>query len=159
MQQKILSNRTLPIIITLIDLRIDDRFAICGPSLYKLATPQTTEVIMYTERSSAWVLQTPRRVSWTGRDSNTPGHCGISARPPRANFLVLSGCLGFSPASGHSGILYVFNKRQSTVPDQIRDTQTFDTSVDRNLADDGDYMSTFSKVIGCELSHSSSADL
>ena len=61
-----------------------------------------------------------------------------------------------SPASVHSGSLQVLNKHQSTVSGEIGDTQTFDTSVDRNLANDGYSTSIFSKVIGRELSQSSS---
>ena len=63
------------------------------------------------------------------------------------------------PASGHSGIFQVLNIRQSTVSDEIRDTQKFDNSVDRKLSNDGDSTSIFSKVIGGELSHSSIAYL
>ena len=60
------------------------------------------------------------------------------------------------PASGHSESLQVFNKRQSTVSEKLGIPKKFDTSVDRKLANDGDYTSIFSKVIGCELSYISS---
>ena len=63
------------------------------------------------------------------------------------------------PTRGRSGSLQVINKRQSTVYEKIRNTQKFDASVDRNLANGGDYTSIFIKVIGHELSHSSRADL
>ena len=42
---------------------------------------------------------------------------------------------------------------------EIGDTQKFDTSVDGNLAEDGDSKKIFSMVIGRELSHSSSANI
>ena len=69
------------------------------------------------------------------------------------------GCIGVPPNRGCSGSLQVFNKLQSTVSDEIRDIQKLDISVDRKLANDGDYTSISSKVIGCELSHSSSGNL
>ena len=69
------------------------------------------------------------------------------------------GFITVSPASGHSGIFQVFNKRQYTIYEKIRDTQKLDTSVDRKLPNDRYFMSIFRKIIGCELSHSSCANL
>ena len=45
-----------------IDPQIDDRVATCGASPHNIAMHQTREVITDTARSSAQVLQTPRRV-------------------------------------------------------------------------------------------------
>ena len=39
LQQNLLSNRTLPIITTMIDPRIDDRVATCGGAPHALTTP------------------------------------------------------------------------------------------------------------------------
>ena len=159
LQQKLLSNWTLLIITTTINPRIDNRVAPCEAYPHKIATPQTMKIITDTACSSARVLRTPRRIRWTGRDVPTPSNCEIGVRSPRANYQVLIGFIDVSPASGHSGILWVFNKQQSTVSDEIKDTQKLDTSVDRNLAYDGDYASILRKVIGREISHSSSSDL
>ena len=52
-----------------------------------------------------------------------------------------------------------FPIKKSPVSEKIRDTQKFDTSVDRSLGNDEDCTFIFSKVIGNELSHSSSANL
>ena len=93
------------------------------------------------------------------RDSNTPGEWNIAVRYPHANFPVLIGGIGVPPTRWHSGILQVFNEQKSTVSDETRDTQNFDNYVDTNLANIGDSTSIFSKLIGCELSHSSSANL
>ena len=64
-----------------------------------------------------------------------------------------------SPDNGHSGSLQVFNKRQSTVSDKTGDTPKLDTSVDRKFPENWDSTSIFSKLIGRELTHGSSADL
>ena len=64
-----------------------------------------------------------------------------------------------SPSSGHSVSLRVLSKQQPTVPEKIRDTQTFYASIDRKLANDGDSTSIFNKLIGSELSHISSSNL
>ena len=55
--------------------------------------------------------------------------------------------------------MQVFNKLQYTVSEEIGDTQKCVISIDIKLADDGDSTYIFSKLIGCELSHSSSTDL
>ena len=73
LQQKILSNRTLPIITTAIDPQIDNRVAISGASLHKLAMAHTMEVIMDAARSSAQILWTPRIIIRTGWDGTAPG--------------------------------------------------------------------------------------
>ena len=159
LQQKLLSNRTLLIITTMMNPHIDDMVASCGSSSHTFVAPTMKEVITDVVCISAQVLQTPRHISRTDRDSNTPGDTPQTVRSPRDNSPVLIGGIGVSPASGHSGILQVFNKPQSTVSDKIRDTQKFDTSIDRKLSDDQDSASIFSKVIGCELSHGSRADL
>ena len=78
LQQKLLGNRTLLIITTIIDPRIDNRVATSGASPHKLATPQKTEVITGTACSSAWILRNPRRVSRTVRGVTTPGNCKIA---------------------------------------------------------------------------------
>ena len=60
---------------------------------------------------------------------------------------------------GHSGRSDVLNRRQSTPPSVSRKNQKFDTSVDRNLADDGYYTSIFRKLLGQELSYSLCANI
>ena len=154
-----MGNQTLPIITTTIDPLIRDKVATSGASLHKLATPQTTEVITYAACSSLWIIWTPRYISWPGSDGTAPGDCDISVRSPWTNSPVLIGGNGVPSTRGHSGSLQKFNKRKSTVSEKIRDTQTFDASIDGKLANDGDYTSIFSKVIGRELSHSYSTDL
>ena len=159
LQKKLLSNRTLPIITTMMDPRIDDMIDTCRGTPHKIATNLKKEFITDVTCSSVRVLQTPRNVSRTCRDRNTPGNTPYSVRSPQANSPFLIGVIGVSPTIGHSGILQVLNKRQSTVSDEIEDTQKLDTSVDIKLTNDGDSASIFIKVIGRELYHGSSADL
>ena len=104
LQQKLLSNWALPIITMTIDPQIDNKIETCGAFPYKIATPPTTEV------NTDAVIQTPRRVIWTGRDGTTPGDCEISVIPPGDNSPVLIGGIGVPPTSGHSRSLQVFNK-------------------------------------------------
>ena len=106
------------------------------------------EVITYVACSSAQVLQTPGRVIRTGRDGTIPGDFDVDVRSPRDNGPVLVGGIGVPLTMGHSGSLGITNKRQSTYSSVSRNTQKFDASVDGNLADDGDSMSIFRKLLG-----------
>ena len=45
LQQKLLSNRNLPIITTTMDPQIDDGVTTCGASPHKVATPLTLDII------------------------------------------------------------------------------------------------------------------
>ena len=94
-----------------------------------------------------------------GRGGTNPGNCGIAVRTPHGNSLVLIKGIRTPSTRGHSESLKIFSKRQSMSPSFSRNTQIFDASIDRKLANDGDSTSIFSKVIGPELSHSTSADL
>ena len=83
----------------------------------------------------------------------------MAIKSPQANYPLMIGGIGVSLTREHSGSLVVLNKRQSTVSEKIGNTQKFDISVDGKLANDEDSTSIFSKVIGREISHSSSTDL
>ena len=159
MQQKLLSNRTILIITTKIDPRIDDRVATCGGTLHALATPTTNVVIKYAERSSAQVNRDTGHVSRTGSDGNTPYNCDVAERSPRENGPVLIGGIVTPETIGYNGSLDVLNKQQSTPPSISSNTQYFDSSVDGNFAKDGEYTFIFRKVLSRELSNSLSADI
>ena len=61
--------------------RIYNRVAASGASPLNITTPQTTDAA----HSNAQIIQTPRHVSWTVRDGNTPGDCNVSVRSPFSN--------------------------------------------------------------------------
>ena len=94
-----------------------------------------------------------------GRDSTTSGNCDIYVKYPHTNSPVMIGGINVLPSNGNSGSLQVLNKWKSTSAEKIVDTLKLDTYVDRKLSDGRDSASIFSKVIGRELSHGSSADL
>ena len=75
----------------------------------------------------------------------------MDVMPPRDNSLVLIGGIGTPQTIGKITSLEMFSKRQSTSPNLSRNTQTFDASVDRKLANDGDYTSIFRNmmVVNC----------
>ena len=154
-----MNNRSLPIITTTMDPRIDNMIAMSSRTPHTLATPTTKEIITKAARSSEQILRTPRHISQTGKDGDTAGNTPPAVWSPRDNTPVLSGDITVCPASGHSGSSKDFNKRQSTIYNEIGVNQKLDTSIDINLLNDGDSASIFSKAIGCALYHSSSTDL
>ena len=110
LQQKLLSNRTLPVVTTTMDPRIDNRIATCGGTSHALTTPVTKEVIAGATHGSARVNRTPRHVSWMCRDCSTPGDTCMSLRSTRANCTVLIGSPYVSPVCGIIESLQVGNK-------------------------------------------------
>ena len=139
----------------MIGLRLLERLCIISQHLKQQKSSQMRCAAVC---SSAQILRTPRNVSITVRDGTTPDNYDIYIRSPQANSPVLIGGISVSPTRGNSGILEVLNKRQSTSQSSSSNTQNFDTSVDRKLANDGYSTSIFSKIISRELSHSPSAD-
>ena len=119
LQKKKLSNRTLPIITMTMYPRIDDSIATCSGTPHALTMPTTKELIMDAARKSAWFIWTHRHVIRMGRDVSTPGDMTHVVRFPQASSPVLIGGIGVLPFSGHSGILQVCNKRQSTVSKKL----------------------------------------
>ena len=88
-----------------------------------------------------------------------PGHCDIAVRPPPLNSPVMIGGTTVSPTRGIIGIQDIFSIHRATGSVEFGDNQKFDTSIDGNFAENGDSTPIFSKVIGRELSHDSSADI
>ena len=77
----------------------------------------------------------------------------------RDNRTVLIGDITVSQASGIMGSSEILNKHGSTGSVKIWDTQNLDISIDGNLYEDDKYTTTFSKIIGQELSHGSSTNI
>ena len=105
-------------------------------------------VITDASRSSAQVIRTTGHMSRMGRDGTNPSDCNVSVRSLRMNSPVMIGGTTVYPACGIMGSLEILNIHGSTGSLEIGDTQKFDTSVDEIFAEDGYYITIFSKVIG-----------
>ena len=148
LQQKLLSNRTLPIITTTIDPWIPDGFTTCGGTPHAHPTPTTKVFITYMVRSSARVLRTPGHLSRTVREGTTPRNCKTYIISPRMNSPILIVGNTASPTCDIMGSQKIISIHGSTGSVEVRDTQKFNTSIDGNLAKDGDSTSIFSNLIG-----------
>ena len=116
-----------------------------------LLTPATKEIVEDAASGGAWTSRTHRQVSRTGIDGTTPGNIRNSVSVVEPTSQVIIGIVGMFLPCGLKVIHKVANKRQSTSPGLVVQTQ--------KMPDDIDLASIFSKVIGHKLSHSSSGDL
>ena len=154
LQQKLLTNQTLLIITMPIYPQITDRVAICVGDPHALTTTTMKTVITDAEHSSAPVLQNPHRhVRRTGRNVTTPRDREVSGLGKGPVFIG-----GIVPPT-RTGSPEIVNPHGSAGSVGVMDTQIFNTSIDRNLAKNGDSTPIFSKVIRKKLSHDSISDI
>ena len=106
-----------------------------------------------------WIHRNLRQVSRTGIDGSTPGDIGNSIGIVENSSLSLIGIIGTAPPCGLNLIQEVGDKWKSTFPGLVRKSQKLDVVVDRELPNNIDLTSIFSKVIGDKLPNSSSQDL
>ena len=118
--------------------------------------PTTKPFITDMVRISAGVLQNTGHVSRTGIDRIMPQDKNVSGM---GKGTVLIGGTTVSPTCGIIGSHDIVSIHGATGSVETWDTQKFNTSIDGNLADNGDYTPIFSRVIRKELSHNSSVDI
>ena len=110
LQQRLLINRTLPIITTTIYHQIPYRVAACGGTPHARMIPTTKPVTTDAARSSARVLQICGCVSWTVRDGTTPQDANVSGTQ---NGTVLIGGTTVSPEFGKMWNQEILGKHES----------------------------------------------
>ena len=120
MQQRLLSNRTLPITTTMNEPRITDRFS---GTPHEIMTPTTKRVIRDAVRISARIIRTPGHVNRTCRNGTTTRDGDVVVSPPRDNGPVLIGGIVVPPITGSSGRQDITKKRQYTSPSISRNAQ------------------------------------
>ena len=119
--QKLLSNRTLPIITTLIDPWIPDGIETCGGTPHVRPTPTSKVVITDVTRSSVRIFQTHAGVSKKDRDGTTPHNCNTSIKSPRLKSPVtISGGTTVSPT--RTGSQDIVSPKRPTISVEVRDT-------------------------------------
>ena len=156
--QKLLINWTLPMIIVPIDPKIADGVADGRGTTHALQTHASKVIIADTARSGARILRNPGGVSWTDRYRTTPQYGNTSISSPRLTYPVLiGGGTIVSPTS--TGSQYIINLRGSISPQEVRDAQPLDTSINEIYSKHRDPTSTWSKVIGRKFSDKSSSNV
>ena len=158
-EQKMLSNRTIPVFIPMMNPRIDPRIVPIVAVPQTLLMPKKKEFVADAACGNAWVNRNPRQVSRTGVDGSTPCDVLNDVSVEHSTYPFLIGIVATSPPCGLIGSLQVTKKRQSTSPGLGRNTQKLDAVVVGNFPNDLDYASIFSKVIGYKLYDISIRDL
>ena len=121
--------------------------------------PVMKEVVADAVSGGTWVNRNPQQVSSTGINGSTPGDIRYSISIVEPPSPVLIGIVSTYSPCGLNMSQNVENKRQSTSPALVGNTQKLDAVIDVKLPDNLDYVSIFRKVIGHKLSNGSSGDL
>ena len=118
-EQKILSNRNIPVVIPMMNPRIVP--IVLAPQM--ILTPATKEVATDAASCGAWVNRTPRQVSRTGVDGSTPGDICHDVRIVEPNSTLLIGIVTTPPPCGLNASQKVTNKWQPTSPALVGNTK------------------------------------
>ena len=130
LEQKILSNRTLPVKVTKMKPRIDQRIAPILVAPQTLLTPVTKEVAADAAWSDPWVNRTLQQVRKTSADGSTPCDICNAVSVEHSLFPVLIAIVATYPPCGLSGSLQVTKKRQFTPPGLGGNTQKWTQNPD-----------------------------
>ena len=103
-EQKIFSNRTIPIFPPTMNPGTDQRIEPTILAPQTLLTPTTKEVVTYTASSGECINRTPRQVSRLGVDGSTPGEIRDSVRFVEPPSPVMIGIVATSPPCGLNAI-------------------------------------------------------
>ena len=122
-EHKLLSNCTLPVVVSTMNPRIDDRIAPIGGASQTLSTPATKEVSVHAVCGGEWVNRTLRQVSRTGVDRSTPCDTGLDVWSKPDPSPVMIGIPTISPACGLSIRFQFGEKLQSSSPDEVRNAK------------------------------------
>ena len=156
-EQKFLINQTIPVLTPSINQGIYQGIALIILAPHTLLKLVMKKVVADAASGGTWVNRTIRQVRRAGFNGSTPGHItntGSISEPP---YPVLIGIVSSSPPCGVDDIQKVANKWLATSLGLVVQTKKLDTVVEKNLPNDLDYTSIFSKSIGHKLSDGSSS--
>ena len=104
-EQKLLSNRTIPVVVPKMNPRIDQIIATSLVVPQALFTPLTKEVVVDMVPVCDWVNWAPQQVIRTGADGNTPGDICNTGSVKNSPSPVLIGIVATSPPRGRDASL------------------------------------------------------
>ena len=88
-EQKLLSNQTIPVVILTMNPRIEQRTALIVVAHQTLLTPSTKEVFVEVASGGTWVNMTLQQVSRKGVDRSTPGDIGHAVSVEHATYPAI----------------------------------------------------------------------
>ena len=122
MNQKLLSNRTIPVVVPAMNPRINQRIAPTVLVPQVLLTPTTKKVVADATLVDAWVNRDPRQVSWTKVNRSTTSNICNDFSVNHALYTVPIGVVTNYAPCGLDISLKVANKWQSISPALARNT-------------------------------------
>ena len=135
-----------------------DGAAVSGDTLHARRTILSKEIVTDAARSAAHLLQTPADVSRNGMDGNTPWDGNTAIRSTMLTSPVrIGGSTTVYPTN--TGSQDIIIPRGSIGPQEVRDDQPLDTSINGIYFKHRDPAPTWSKVIGRKFSDESSFDV
>ena len=149
---------TIPVVIPLVDQTTADGVAASGETLHARRTITPKDIVTNTARSTARVFRTPVDVRRHDMDRTTPwdNNTVISSTSLASPVLIVDSAT-VSPTS--NGRQEIISPRGSIGPQEVRDAQPLDTSVNVIYYKHRDPAPTWSKVICRKFSNKSSDDL
>ena len=153
--QKLLINRLIPDIISVIIPPIDPQiaygFAASNVNLHAHQTISLKNIVTDAAHRGARVFQYYTVVNWKNTDRTIPQYVNTSGSPPRSTNPVWI-CAGPSAYPTLMGSQEIGSLSGSIGPEEVRNAQPFDTSINGISAKHKDPAPNFSKVICCKLS-------
>ena len=153
-----MGNPLVIMIIPPIDPQISDRVAASRSTTHAQHTPALKVIVTDTVRSVAHLPWTPADLTWTYRDRTTTRDVNTLIRHPRLNSLFMIGGVT-TPSPTRTGSQDIGTPKGPTGSIEARNTQPLNNFINGDSYENGDPTSTFSKVIGRELSHYFSANI
>ena len=156
--QKLLINRTIPVIILPINPPIVDGVAASRGTTYERQTIFSNVIITDAARSSAHVYRNPAVGNRKDTDMTIQRVRNASISPPRlTSRVIVDGGTSVSPT--RTGTQEISSTSRPIGPVEVRNAQPFHTFINGNYTKNGDLTPTFSKIISCKVYDKSSADV
>ena len=121
-----MSNRTIPVVVLMMNPRIYQKIGPIVVAPQMLLTPAMKELVADAASGGVWVNRTLWKVSRDDVDRSTPGNIVYAVRVEYGPSPFLIVIVSTYPPCSLNGILQVANKRQYTSPGLDMNTQKLD---------------------------------
>ena len=118
----------IPVVIPTINQTTTDGFATSGRTLHAVCTIISKEIFTGATRSTAHFFKDPPVVNWKDTDGTIPREGNTVGNLPRLNKQVRIGA-GSSISPTSIRIQEIESPRRSIAPQEVRNAQPFDTSI------------------------------
>ena len=125
-EQKILSNRTISVVVQAISSGIEQIISPIVMAPQTILMPVIKEVVTDVDSGSTWVNRTPQKSIRTGVNRITPGYIRNAVSVKHAPSPVIIGIVGTDPTCGLNAIQQVVTEEHFSSPGLVRQNQKLD---------------------------------